>query len=129
MSSKPKKTQTHKKINFKEKFSKFTEHWQPKVIANLNDYEIKLVKIKNDFIWHHHEETDEAFIVVKGVMYIEFEDHTVRLDEGEMLVVPKGVRHKPYADQEAQIMLVEPRDISNTGNVENDLSAPNDKWI
>ncbi|RPG43303.1 MAG: cupin domain-containing protein [Gammaproteobacteria bacterium TMED112] len=129
MLPKSKKPQTHKKINFKEKFSKFTEYWQPKVVANLNDYEIKLVKIKNDFVWHHHEETDEAFIVVKGAMHIEFEDHTVRLDEGEMLVVPKGVRHKPYADKEAQIMLVEPRDIRNTGNIEDDLSAPNDKWI
>ena len=115
--------------NFKEKFSKFSEHWQPKVIANLNDYEIKLVKIKDDFVWHNHEETDEAFIVLEGEMHIEFEDRTVKLSEGEMLVVPKGVRHKPYAFEEAHIMIVEPKDIRNTGNIEDDLTAPNDKWV
>ena len=114
MTLKSNKSRSIKKINFKEKFSKFSEHWQPKVIANLNDYEIKLVKLKDDFVWHHHEETDEAFIVLKGSIQIEFEDHTVRLDEGEMLVVPKGVRHKPYADQEAQVMLIEPKDIRLT---------------
>ena len=117
------------KINFKEKFSRFSEHWQPKVIANLNDYEIKLVKIKDDFVWHNHEETDEAFIVLEGEMHIEFEDRTVKLSEGEMLVVPKGVRHKPYAFEEAHIMIVEPKDIRNTGNIEDDLTAPNDKWV
>ena len=129
MTLKSNKSRSIKKINFKEKFSKFSEHWQPKVIANLNDYEIKLVKLKDDFVWHNHEETDEAFIVLKGEIHIEFEDRTVRLDEGEMLVVPKGVRHKPYADQEAQVMLIEPRDVRNTGNIEDDLTAPNDKWV
>ena len=117
------------KINFKEKFSRFSEHWQPKVIANLNDYEIKLVKIKDDFVWHNHEETDEAFIVLEGEMHIEFEDRTVKLSEGEMLVVTIGVRNKPYAFEEAHIMIVEPKDIRNTGNIEDDLTAPNDKWI
>ena len=129
MTLKSKKSRRIKKINFKEKFSKFSEHWQPKVIANLNDYEIKLVKLKDDFVWHHHEETDEAFIVLKGAIYIEFEDHTVRLDEGEMLVVPKGVRHKPFADQEAQVMLIEPKGIRNTGDIEDDFTSPNDKWV
>ena len=123
------KSTSFKKVNFKEKLSKFTEQWQPKVVASLNDYEIKLVKLKDDFVWHHHEETDEAFIVLKGEIHIEFENHTVRLDEGEMLVVPKGVRHKPYADQEAHVMLIEPKDVRNTGNIENDLTAPNDDWI
>tara|TARA_Y100000817_G_scaffold190633_1_gene148901 strand:- start:62 stop:427 length:366 start_codon:yes stop_codon:yes gene_type:complete len=117
------------KINFKEKFSKFSEHWQPKVVANLNDYEIKLVKIKDDFVWHHHEETDEAFIVLEGQMHIEFEDRTVKLTKGEMLVVPKGTRHRPYAEQEAHIMIVEPKDIRNTGNIEDNLTAPNDEWV
>ena len=123
------KNMSFNKINFKEKFSKFSEHWQPKVIANLNDYEIKLVKIKDDFVWHNHEETDEAFIVLEGEMHIEFEDRTVKLSEGEMLVVPKGVRHKPYAFEEAHIMIVEPKDVRNTGNIEDDLTAPNDKWV
>ena len=129
MTLKSNKSRSIKKVNFKEKFSKFSEHWQPKVIANLNDYEIKLVKLKNDFVWHHHEETDEAFIVLKGAIHIEFEDHTVRLEEGEMLVVPKGVRHKPFADEEAQVMLIEPKDIRNTGDIEDDFTAPNDKWV
>ena len=129
MTLKSNKSKSFKKINFKEKFSKFSEHWQPKVVANLNDYEIKLVKLKDDFIWHHHEETDEAFIVLKGEMHIEFEGHTISLGEGEMLVVPKGVRHKPYADQEAHVMLIEPKDVRNTGNIEDDFTAPNNKWV
>ncbi|MFL2488057.1 MAG: cupin domain-containing protein [Gammaproteobacteria bacterium] len=120
---------SHKKINFKEKFSKFNEHWEPKVIALLNDYEFKLVKIKNDFIWHHHEETDEAFIVIEGTMSIEFEDETTTLQEGEMIVVPKGIKHRPFAEEEAKIMIVEPKNIRNTGDALNKLTAPNDEWI
>ena len=129
MSLKANKSRSFNKINFKDKFSKFSQHWQPKVVANLNDYEIKLVKLKGDFVWHQHEQTDEAFFVLKGAIQIEFENHTVSLNEGEMLVVPKGVRHKPYADEEAEVMLIEPKDIRNTGNIENDLTAPNDDWI
>ena len=129
MTLKANKSRSFNKINFKDKFSKFSQHWQPKVVANLNDYEIKLVKLKGDFVQHQHEQTDEAFFVLKGAIQIEFENHTVSLNEGEMLVVPKGVRHKPYADEEAEVMLIEPKDIRNTGNIENDLTAPNDDWI
>ena len=129
MTLKANKSRSFNKINFIDKFSKFSQHWQPKVVANLNDYEIKLVKLKGDFVWHQHEQTDEAFFVLKGAIQIEFENHTVSLNEGEMLVVPKGVRHKPYADEEAEVMLIEPKDIRNTGNIENDLTAPNDDWI
>ena len=129
MTLKANKSRSFNKINFKDKFSKFSQHWQPKVVANLNDYEIKLVKLKGDFVWHQHEQTDEAFFVLKGAIQIEVENHTVSLNEGEMLVVPKGVRHKPYADEEAEVMLIEPKDIRNTGNIENDLTAPNDDWI
>ena len=129
MTLKANKSRSFNKINFKDKFSKFSQHWQPKVVANLNDYEIKLVKLKGDFVWHQHEQTDEAFFVLKGAIQIEFENHTVSLNEGEMLVVPKGVRHKPYADEEAEVMLIEPKDIRNTGNIENDLTAPNDDWV
>ena len=118
-----------KKINFKNKFAKFNEHWEPKVIAKLNDYEFKLVKIKDDFIWHQHETTDEAFIVLQGSIGIEFEDETITLDEGEMVVVPKGVKHKPFAEQEAQILIVEPKDVRNTGDTLDKLTAPNDEWI
>ena len=118
-----------KKINFKSKFQKFEDHWSPKVIAEMNDYQFKLVRIKKDFIWHKHDETDEVFIVMEGKIFIEFEDEVVEINKGEMIVVPKGVKHKPYAEKEAKIMLIEPRGIVNTGERENKLTAPNDQWI
>ena len=117
------------KINFKDKLSKFSDHWSPKIIAEMNDYQIKLVKIKGDFVWHNHEETDEVFIVIEGKMKIEFENETVELNEGEMFVVPKGAEHKPYAETECKIMLIEPRGIINTGNTKGELTASNDVWI
>ena len=118
-----------KKINLKEKLSKFSDHWSPKIVAEMNDYQFKLVKIKGDFVWHNHADTDEAFIVVEGKMKIEFENETVELNEGEMYVVPKGVEHKPRAETECKIMLVEPRGVVNTGNTEGDLTASNDVWV
>jgi len=118
-----------KKINLEDKLSKFSEHWSPKVIAEMNDYQFKLVKIEGEFVWHDHPDTDEVFIVIKGTMYIEFEDRTIELNEGEMLVVPKGVRHKPFANEECQVMLVEPRGVVNTGDTKGYLTAPNDEWI
>ena len=118
-----------KKINLEDKLSKFSEHWSPKVIAEMNDYQFKLVKIEGEFVWHDHPDTDEVFIVIEGTMKIEFEDRTIELNEGEMLVVPKGVRHKPYAEAECKVMLVEPRGVVNTGDAEGDLTAPNDDWI
>ena len=116
------------KINLKEKMSLFSDYWSPKVIAEMNDYQFKLVKIEGEFVWHEHEETDEAFIVIEGSMSIEFEEGSVELSEGEMYVVPRGVRHKPCADSECKVMLVEPRGIVNTGDAESDLTAPNDDW-
>ena len=118
-----------KKINLEDKLSKFSEHWSPKVIAEMNDYQFKLVRIEGEFVWHDHPDTDEVFIVIEGTMKIEFEDRTIELNEGEMLVVPKGVRHKPYAEEECKVMLVEPRGVVNTGDAEGDLTAPNDDWI
>ena len=118
-----------KKVNFSEKLSEFTDHWSPKVIAEMNNYQFKLVKIEGDFIWHNHADTDETFIVLEGSMFIELEDETVELNEGEMYVVPKGVNHKPYALEECKVMLVEPRGVLNTGNKNNDLTASNDEWI
>ena len=117
-----------KKINLEDKLSKFSEHWSPKVIAEMNDYQFKLVKIVGEFVWHDHPDTDEVFIVIEGTMKIEFEDRTIELREGEMLVVPKGVRHKPYAEAECKVMLVEPRGVVNTGDAEGDLTADNDVW-
>ena len=116
------------KINLKEKLSKFTDHWSPRIIAEMNDYQFKLVKIKGDFVWHNHD-ADEVFIVLEGEMKIQFKDKTVELKEGEMFVVPKGVEHKPYSEKECKIMLVEPKGVVNTGDAGSDLTAPNDVWI
>jgi len=117
------------KINLKEKLSKFSDHWSPKVIAEMNDYQFKLVKIQGDFVWHNHDDTDETFIVIEGEMKIEFENETVELSEGDMFVVPKGVEHKPWAENECKIMIIEPRGVVNTGDSEGDLTASNDVWI
>tara|TARA_B100001123_G_scaffold414745_1_gene514550 strand:- start:880 stop:1239 length:360 start_codon:yes stop_codon:yes gene_type:complete len=117
------------KINLRDKLQKFSDHWSPKVIAEMNDYQFKLVKIQGDFVWHNHADTDEAFIVLEGSMRIEFEDGEVELSEGEMYVVPKGVNHKPYAEEECKVMLVEPRGVVNTGDAEGDLTASNDVWV
>jgi|TARA_B100000768_G_scaffold107633_1_gene99901 mannose-6-phosphate isomerase-like protein (cupin superfamily) len=118
-----------KKINFKSKFEKFNDLWSPKVIAEMNDYQFKLVKIKDDFVWHEHNDTDEVFIVISGVIWIEFKDETIQINTGEMIVVPKGTKHRPYATEEAQIMLVEPKGVVNTGDIESDLTALDDQWI
>ena len=118
-----------KKINLKSKFQKFTDQWSPKVIEEMNDYQFKLVKIENDFTWHKHDDTDETFLVIEGKMGIEFEDQTIELSEGEMIVIPKGKKHKPYADKEAKIMIIEPKGITNTGDVTNDFTAENDQWV
>ena len=117
------------KINLKDKLAKFSEHWTPKIIAEMNDYQFKLVKIKGDFVWHNHSDTDEVFIVIEGSMKIEFKDEVVELNEGEMYVVPKGVEHKPFAENECKVLLVEPRGVVNTGDAEGELTAANDVWI
>ena len=118
-----------KKINLLSKYKKFNDLWSPKVIAEMNEYQFKLAKIKDDFIWHQHSDTDEVFIVIEGTINIEFEDETVKLDAGEMIVVPKGKKHRPYAKEEAKIMLVEPKGVTNTGDIQSDLTALNDQWI
>ena len=119
-----------KSVNFQDKFGLFSEHWSPKVVAEMNDYQFKLVKIEGDFIWHDHKHTDETFIVLEGSLRIDFEDGHVDLDEGEMYVVPKGVMHKPCASSEAKILLIEPKGVVNTGEQEvSELTACNDVWI
>lgn len=118
-----------KSINFADKLSKFSDHWSPKVIAEMNDYQFKLAKLEGEFVWHNHPDTDEVFIVIEGSMKIELEDGVVELGAGEMYVVPKGVMHKPSAEKECKIMLVEPRGVVNTGQVDSDLTAENDVWI
>jgi mannose-6-phosphate isomerase-like protein (cupin superfamily) len=116
-------------INLEEKLSKFSEHWAPKIIARMNDNHFKLAKVQGEFVWHEHPETDEVFIVVKGHLDIMFRDGKVSLHEGEMFVVPKGVEHKPVAENECHILLIEPAGTVNTGNVVDERTAPNDIWI
>ena len=117
------------KINLRKKLDKFSEHWSPKVIAEMNDYQFKLVKAKGEFVWHSHSNTDEAFIVISGVLDIEFRDGNVRLKAGEMFVVPKGVEHRPVAREECRMMLVEPKGVGNTGDVGGDLTAEDNVWV
>ena len=117
-------------INLNEKFSIFQEQWKPKVIAELNNYQFKIAKIKGDFIWHSHSDTDEAFIVISGKLRIDFRDGAVTIDQGEMFIVPKGVEHKPYAEKEVQLMLIEPGGVKNTGDEAiNEITAENNVWI
>lgn len=119
----------YQSINLQEKLAKFSEHWSPKVIAQMNDYHFKIAKIEGEFIWHDHPETDEVFLVLKGQLQIQLRDGNVILNEGEMFVVPKGMEHKPVAAQECHILLVEPAGTLNTGDVVNERTAANDVWI
>ena len=117
-------------INFENKLSLFKEQWSPKVIAEMNDYQFKIVKIEGDFIWHEHAGTDETFIVLEGNLRIDFRDGSVELSTGEMFIVPKGVEHKPYAEKETKLLLIEPRGVLNTGeDTVSQLTAQNDVWI
>jgi len=120
----------YKSINFEEKLNLFSEQWSPKVIAEMNDYQIKIVKIEGDFEWHDHQNTDETFIVLDGNLRIDFRDGHVTLKSGEMYVVPKGVEHKLFADGEVKMLLIEPRGVLNTGdNGVKSRTAENDVWI
>lgn len=118
-----------KKINLKNKFDKVSKYWSPKIIAELNDYQFKLAKFKNDFIRHQHNDTDEAFIVIEGEIYIEFDDGTEIIKAGEMIIVPKGVAHKPYSKKEAKVLMIEPKGTVNTGDIKNELTLLNHDWI
>ncbi|MCY1741679.1 cupin domain-containing protein [Ensifer sp. SL37] len=122
-------TKAYKPINFAEKLSLFSDQWQPRVLAELNDYQFKIVRIEGDFIWHDHEDTDEAFIVLEGTLRIDFRDGAVTLGPGEMYVVPKGVEHKPYAEREVKMLLIEPRGTLNTGHEGGERTAENERWI
>ena len=119
----------NKAINFQQKLGLFSEQWQPKVIAEMNDYQFKVVKLEGDFVWHDHQGTDETFIVLDGTLRIEFRDGAVTLNAGEMYVVPKGVEHKPSAEREVKLLLIEPRGVVNTGEEGGEKTAQNDVWI
>jgi mannose-6-phosphate isomerase-like protein (cupin superfamily) len=115
-------------INLAEKLTRFTEQWSPKIIAQMNDYQFKVVKLQGDFVWHSHADTDETFIVLEGELGIDFRDGPVTLQKGEMIVIPKGVEHKPFAKEECQVMLVEPAGTPNTGDQGGDRTAE-PEWI
>jgi mannose-6-phosphate isomerase-like protein (cupin superfamily) len=116
-------------INFAEKLGRFADRWSPKIIARMNDYHFKLVKIDGDFVWHSHADTDEVFVVLEGNLRIDFRDGHVDLGPGEMFVVPRGVEHKPFAARECRMMLVEPAGTLNTGDAGGPLTAADEVWV
>lgn len=116
-------------INLLHKLSLFSEQWSPKVITEMNDYQFKIVRLQGDFIWHAHPETDEAFLVLEGQLRIDLRDRQITLNSGELLVVPKGVEHKPFAENEVKLLLIEPRGVLNTGSEGGGRTAENDVWI
>jgi mannose-6-phosphate isomerase-like protein (cupin superfamily) len=111
------------KVNLAEKFSLFEDYWSPKIVGELNDSHVKLVKLKGEFTWHHHENEDELFLVVKGRLLIRLRDRDIWLDEGEFVIIPKGVEHLPIAEEEAYVLLLEPKSTLNTGNVRNERTV------
>jgi mannose-6-phosphate isomerase-like protein (cupin superfamily) len=112
------------KVNLSEKFGLFSEHWSPKITGEVNDSYVKLVKFSGDFVWHKHEDEDEMFLVVKGEITIRLRDGDVRLAEGEFVIIPRGVEHKPVAEEEAHVLLFEPKTVLNTGDVVNERTRP-----
>ncbi|HEX7312362.1 MAG TPA: cupin domain-containing protein [Pyrinomonadaceae bacterium] len=112
------------KVNLSEKFGLFNEHWSPKIAGEVNDAYVKLVKFRGDFVWHKHDDEDELFLVVKGEIVIKLRDGDVRLGEGEFVIIPRGVEHKPVAAEEAHVILFEPKTVLNTGDVTNELTRP-----
>ena len=116
-------------IDLREKLATFSDHWSPKIVAEMNDYQFKLVKFAGEFVWHAHADTDETFIVLAGAMTIELRDRAVPVAAGEMCVVPRGVEHRTRADAECHALVIEPRGVVNTGDAGGALTAPNDVWI
>ena len=117
-----------RKVNLAEKFALFFDQWSPKIIGEVNDCYVKVVKVKGEFVFHHHENEDELFLVSKGRLTIKLKDGDIVLEEGEFVIIPKGVEHKPVADEETQLVLIEPKTTLNTGNVLNELTK-GDQWI
>ncbi|MEZ1318869.1 cupin domain-containing protein [Pseudomonas fluorescens] len=120
---------TYQSLNFADKIARIDPHWSPRVIAEMNDYQFKVVKLLGDFIWHDHADTDEAFIVLEGQLRIDFRDGHVLVNAGELYVVAKGIEHKPSAAQEVKLLLIEPRGVLNTGSEGGERTAQNDVWI
>lgn len=121
--------ETMEKINIEEKFGLFNDHWNPRIVAELNGQQVKLAKVKGEFVWHDHQQEDEMFLIVRGTLRIEFRDRTEVLQAGEMLVVPRGVEHKPVAEEEVWLMLLEPVSTKHTGEVRDALTVDQAEWI
>jgi len=119
----------YQSINFAKKFAMLDAQWQYRVVAEMNDYQFKIVKIKGDFVWHHHDNTDETFLVLDGTLRLDFLDGAVEVSAGELFVVPRGLEHKPSADKEVKLLLIEPRGTLNTGEGGGERTARNDVWI
>jgi mannose-6-phosphate isomerase-like protein (cupin superfamily) len=117
------------KVNLKEKFSLFKEFWTPKIAGELNGQYIKLAKTQGEFVWHKHDDEDEFFLVIHGTLTIKLRDKDIPLDPGEFLIVPKGVEHKPVSEQEAHVLVFEPKETKHTGNVESEISVKKFDWI
>lgn len=111
------------KVNLVQKFNLFNDHWSPKIVGEINDSHVKLVKMKGEFVWHHHDNEDELFLVVKGRFRMELKDKHVWIEEGEFFIVPRGVEHRPVAEEEVHVMLLEPKSTLNTGNVQNERTV------
>ena len=116
-------------INLLQKFNHLHELWSPRVIAEMNDYQFKIARLHGDFLWHDHKDTDETFLVLEGTLRIDLRDGAVTLHPGELYVVPRGVEHKPCAESEVKLLLIEPRGVINTGDIPSERTAPNDLWI
>ena len=112
------------KVNLGDKFSRFSDYWSPKIAGEINDSYLKLVKVKGEFVWHHHDNEDELFLVVKGRLTIKLRDQDILLEEGEFVIIPRGVEHCPVAEEEAHILLLEPKTTLNTGNVSSERTVP-----
>lgn len=119
----------NKTVHVAEKFTLFTDEWSPKVLAELNDIQFKAVKLSGSFVWHSHEDTDEAFLVMKGTLQIEFRDRVEIIRPGELIIVEKGTDHRPFSDEAVEVLIIEPRGVVNTGDADSDQTAENDVWI
>ena len=117
------------KVNLNEKLALISDHWNPKIVGELNGQEVKLAKFKGDFVWHQHDDADELFYVIEGQFQLEFRDKTVNLKAGEFIIVPKGTEHRPVAKEEVSVLLFEPANTLNTGNVNNELSRNNPQHL
>lgn len=117
------------KVNLQDKLSRFSDHWSPKIVGQVNDFHVKLVKIQGEFVWHHHDDEDEMFYVIHGRLTMRFRDRDVTVEPGEFIIVPKGIEHLPVAEEEVHLMLIEPASTVNTGNVASERTVAAPEWI